>query len=76
MPRDLPEYSRLGACSGASGLGTHFSDLQAQEKEIEGVLVRVATPRTLYRMKRDTVRPIDKADAMALRSAFNLGEDD
>jgi len=58
------------------GEATHFSDLQVQEKEIEGVLVRVATPRTLYRMKRDTVRPIDKADAMALRSAFNLGEDD
>ena len=58
------------------GEATRYSDLQVQEKEIEGVLVRVATPRTLYRMKRDTVRPIDKADAMALRSAFDLGEDD
>lgn len=58
------------------GEATHFSDLQAEEKEIEGVRVRVATPRSLYRMKRDTVRPIDRADAMALHSAFDLGEDD
>jgi Nucleotidyl transferase AbiEii toxin, Type IV TA system len=58
------------------GEATYFADLQFQEKEIEGVRVRVATPETLYRMKKDTVRPIDKADAMALRSAFNLGEDD
>jgi hypothetical protein len=57
------------------GEATLFSDLEAQEKEIEGVRVRVATPRTLYRMKRDTVRPIDRADALALRSAFDLGDD-
>jgi hypothetical protein len=58
------------------GEATLFSDLQAQDKEIEGVRVRVATPQTLYRMKRDTVRPIDRADALALRSAFDLREDD
>ncbi len=58
------------------GEATLYSDLQVEEKIIEGVLVRVASPRTLYRMKRDTVRPIDKADAMALRSILNLGEDD
>jgi hypothetical protein len=38
---------------------------------VEGVLVRVATPRTLCRMKRGTVRPIDHADALALRFAFD-----
>jgi len=35
----------------------------------------VATPRTLYRLKRDTVRPIDRADAQALREMFDIDED-
>ncbi|MBK7586097.1 MAG: nucleotidyl transferase AbiEii/AbiGii toxin family protein [Myxococcales bacterium] len=58
------------------GEATQFSDLRFQEKEIEGVRVRVATPATLYRMKKDTVRPIDRADVLALRSAFDLEEED
>lgn len=57
------------------GEETLFSDLEAEEKEIEGVRVRVATPKTLYRMKKDTVRPIDHADVLALRAAFELGEE-
>ena len=40
---------------------------------VEGVPVRVATPATLYRMKKDTLRPIDRADAAALREKFRLG---
>ena len=58
------------------GEATSYSDLQAQEKEVAGVRVRVATPETLYRMKRSTVRPIDRADAAALRSAFHFREDE
>lgn len=55
------------------GEKTAYADLEVEEKEVAGVVVRVATPRTLFRMKRDTVRPIDKADAAALRAAFDLG---
>jgi len=58
------------------GEATRFSDLQYEEKVVEGVRVRVATPRTLYRMKRGTVRPIDHADALALRSAFDLEKEE
>jgi hypothetical protein len=29
----------------------------------------------LYKMKRDTVRPIDRADAAALRKRFKLRDD-
>ncbi len=58
------------------GEATIFSDLEAEEKEIEGVRIRVATPKTLYRMKRNTVRPIDYSDAQALRAAFDLGEEE
>ena len=54
------------------GEATAFADLAAEDKEVGGVLVRVATPRTLYRMKRSTVRPVDHADAAALQAAFAL----
>jgi hypothetical protein len=56
------------------GKATAFADLKAEQKQVGGVLVRVATPRTLYLMKRDTVRPLDHADAAALRAAFALDE--
>jgi hypothetical protein len=32
------------------------------------------TPRMLYSMKRDTVRPKDRADAAAIRQRFDLDE--
>jgi hypothetical protein len=58
-------------------LGERFSyhDIEWQEVTIDGVNVRVATPSMLYRMKRDTVRPQDKLDAVEIRRCFNLEED-
>jgi hypothetical protein len=58
------------------GDATRFSDLRAEDKEVAGVRVRLATPGTLYRMKRDTVRPIDRADALALRAAFDVDREE
>lgn len=58
------------------GEATLYSDLESEDKTIQGVRVRVATPRTLYRMKKDTVRPIDHADAQALRYAFGLEDEE
>jgi hypothetical protein len=52
-----------------------FEDLEFEIVEVEGIPIRVATPGTLYRMKKDTVRPLDKADAWALREKFVLEED-
>lgn len=52
-----------------------FEDLEAMDMEVEGVQVRVATPRTLYRMKKNTLRAVDRMDAEALRRKFNLGDD-
>jgi hypothetical protein len=43
--------------------------------DVEGVPARVATPGTLYRLKRDTVRPIDRANAAALKEKFGLTEE-
>ena len=57
-----------------SRLGEAFAydDLEAETREIRGVPVRFVTAETLYRMKRDTVRPIDKIDALNLQQRFNL----
>lgn len=41
----------------------------------EGTRISVATPRMLYRMKRDTVRPQDRLDAEMIREEFKLEED-
>lgn len=56
------------------GEATAFADLEVEEKVIAGVRIRVATPRTLYRMKKNTVRPIDRGDALALRAAFEIDD--
>jgi hypothetical protein len=51
-----------------------FEDLTADTISWAGANVRVATPETLYRMKKDTLRPVDRADAAQLRERFGLGE--
>jgi hypothetical protein len=57
------------------GEAFRFADLEAEVVEVEGLRIRVATPRTLYRMKRDTVRPQDRLDAEMLKQRFGLGEE-
>ena len=59
-----------------TSLGTafRFEDLVAETLTVEGVPVRVATPATLVRMKQNTIRPIDKADAAALARIYRLGD--
>lgn len=51
-----------------------FEDLAAEAVRWAGVNVRVATPETLYKMKKDTLRLVDRADAAELRERFQLGE--
>jgi len=57
------------------GTAVQYEDLEWERVELEGTVVRVATPRMLYRLKKDTVRPIDRADAEAIRQAFQLKDD-
>jgi hypothetical protein len=53
-----------------------FDTVEAEIKLIEGVSVSVATPLELYRLKKDTIRPLDWQDAEALQRHFDLpGED-
>jgi|SRR6185295_14637231 len=74
------EYSPPGAAYSLdilSRLGEAFryEDLEAQEVTVDGVDIRVATPRMLYRMKRETVRPMDRHDAAAICERFDLDEE-
>jgi hypothetical protein len=39
------------------GEAFRFEDPEAEDLFVDGVRVRVATPRMLYRMKKGTVRP-------------------
>lgn len=57
------------------GEAVHYADVEFEVVQIEGVAVRVATPRMLYRMKRDTVRLQDRADAQLLAQRFGLEDD-
>jgi hypothetical protein len=59
-----------------SRLGEAFTydQLEAVTMDVRGVPVQIVTPETLYRMKRDTVRPQDKIDALNLRDRFDLPE--
>lgn len=51
-----------------------FEDLEAETIAMENVPIRVVTARTLHEMKRNTVRPRDRADAEALRAKFGFEE--
>lgn len=49
-----------------------YSDLEIEVKRYDDVPVRVVTPRTLWLMKKDTVRPLDRLDAAMLAERFGL----
>lgn len=58
------------------GEAVEYEDLEVVVRDIDGVSVRIASPATLYRMKRNTVRPLDHADAAALAREFDLETED
>lgn len=49
-----------------------FSELKSRRIDFQGIKVSVVSPQTLYEMKKNTVRLKDRADAEALRNAFDL----
>jgi hypothetical protein len=57
------------------GEAFRYEELETQKVPFEGIVVSVVTPRTLYRMKRNTVRVKDRVDADALRRKFALEGD-
>ena len=53
-----------------------FADLKTERIPLDGVMVSVVTPQTLYDMKKNTVRLKDRADAQMLKERFNLKDDE
>jgi hypothetical protein len=47
-----------------------FAGIEAELRDVQGISVLVATPRMLFRMKCDTVRVQDRADAERLQRHF------
>jgi len=58
-------------------LGEAFSydDIEGEVRDIDGIDVTVATPTMLIEMKKDTVRPQDKADVAAMRKLLGIVEE-
>lgn len=52
-----------------------FSDLEVERVPFDELTVSVVSVRTLYEMKKDTVRGKDRIDADLLRRTFNLERD-
>ena len=53
-----------------------FDRLEIEELDVHGVKVRLVSPRTLYWMKRDTVRDKDRMDASSIKEKFGLKDDE
>lgn len=65
MDHTIDIVSRLGEAFS-------FDDLDVVEVDVDGILVSVVSPSTLYRMKRGSLRPRDRDDAERLRHAFDV----
>jgi hypothetical protein len=57
------------------GEAFRFEDLRAERMPFDDLIVSVASAATLYRMKRDTVRLKDRADAELLKRRFKLEDE-
>ncbi len=57
------------------GEAFRYETIESEDVVLDGIRVRVATPRMLHRMKKDTVRPQDRLDAETLRQQFGLEEE-
>src|SRR5687767_3956820 len=57
------------------GEAFRYDDLEAVRVDMDGQPVWVASPKTLYRMKKGTIRPKDWGDAEALRRRFDLKDE-
>jgi hypothetical protein len=57
------------------GTAIRYEDIEFAIQIHDGIPVRVATPRMLYRMKRDTIRSRDRGDAERLTEKFKFEDE-
>ena len=58
------------------GEAASYETVEAETMDLEGTRVNVATPASLYRLKKGTIRPKDHQDAAALLERFSLTDED
>lgn len=58
------------------GTAFRFEDLETVNLDLEGIPVQVVSARQLWLLKRDTLRPLDRADAAALAQRFGFRWDE
>ncbi len=53
-----------------AGIGevADYNSIRFEKRDFNGNLVKIATPEALYELKKDTIRPEDKRDALFLKS--------
>ncbi|MBI1930715.1 nucleotidyl transferase AbiEii/AbiGii toxin family protein [Candidatus Poribacteria bacterium] len=51
-----------------------FDDLEYEIINYEGTQIKIATPETLYQLKKDTIRDKDKMDAIFLKALIQARE--
>jgi len=74
LERRAVRYAVFGGLAMAAH-GFDFDDLEIERVGVGSSTIAVVTPATLYRIKRDTVRPRDRDDAQRLADAFGLDAD-
>ena len=57
------------------GEAANYETIESEVIEVEGVRILAATPYALYKLKKNTVRSIDRQDAAALRERFKLKDE-
>ncbi len=57
------------------GDAAEYGNVESEIMDVAGVRIWIATPKALYQLKKDTVRPIDQQDAAALRERFKLRDE-
>ena len=67
-----PEHDFVIDLTTRIGEAFAFADLESTPVELHGVLVPVATPRMLIRMKRDSDREKDRSDVVRLRERHGI----
>src|SRR5260370_11471365 len=58
------------------GEAATYDSVESEEKEIAGTVAIVATPLALFRLKKDTLRPLDHQDAAAVKAMFGLKDEE
>jgi hypothetical protein len=72
QPKLVDETRLLAVFRALGGEAFRFEDLEIEVKSFGGVDVKVVTARTLWNLKRGTVRPVDRIDAAALADRFGF----